>query len=59
MIASLQHEIGSLIQERYEVMSVLGSGAFGTVYRCRDRELGNRSRHQRAACLDDPQTHRK
>lgn len=39
MIAFLQHRLGDLLDERYEVQRVLGSGAFGTVYLCRDREL--------------------
>lgn len=39
MTAFLQHRIGDLVDERYEVRSVLGSGAFGTVYLCRDIEL--------------------
>src|SRR5690554_1102726 len=39
MTAVLQHRAGELIQDRYEVLSLLGSGAFGTVYKCLDREL--------------------
>ncbi len=39
MTATLRHEIGDLIQDRYQVLGELGAGAFGTVYQCRDREL--------------------
>lgn len=36
---SLRHRLRDLIQGRYEVHRVLGSGAFGTVYGCLDDEL--------------------
>src|SRR4028119_171574 len=39
MTAYLRHLSGELIQDRYEIISVLGSGAFGTVYKCCDLEL--------------------
>jgi serine/threonine protein kinase len=39
MTAYLQHLAGERIQDRYEVISVLGSGAYGTVYKCCDLEL--------------------
>jgi len=36
---SLRHRAGDLIQGRYEVRKALGSGAYGTVYGCRDCEI--------------------
>ncbi|HVF09353.1 MAG TPA: serine/threonine-protein kinase [Abditibacteriaceae bacterium] len=54
MIAVLQHRAGELIQDRYEVESVLGAGAFGTVYRCRDRELDLKVAIKELHVLDDP-----
>jgi serine/threonine protein kinase len=39
MTAYLRHLSGERIQDRYEIISVLGSGAFGTVYKCCDLEL--------------------
>lgn len=53
MTASLRHRIGDRIQERYEVMSVLGSGAFGTVYKCRDSELDTLVAIKELHVLDD------
>jgi serine/threonine protein kinase len=38
-MSSLRHRPGDLIDGRYEMRKVLGSGAFGTVYLCRDAEL--------------------
>ena len=35
----LRHRQNDRIQNRYEVRKLLGSGAFGTVYGCRDGEL--------------------
>lgn len=35
----LRHRPRDLIQNRYEIRKLLGSGAFGTVYGCRDAEL--------------------
>lgn len=53
MTATLRHQIGDLIQERYEVLSVLGAGAFGTVYQCRDRELNTLVAIKELHVLDD------
>src|SRR4028119_861171 len=39
MTAYLRHLAGERIQDRYEIISVLGSGAYGTVYKCCDLEL--------------------
>ncbi|HEX8832629.1 MAG TPA: serine/threonine-protein kinase, partial [Abditibacteriaceae bacterium] len=57
MIAFLQHRVGDLIEERYEVQCVLGSGAFGTVYQCRDAELDTVVAVKELHVLDDPDTH--
>jgi len=54
MIAVLQHRAGELIQDRYEVLSQLGSGAFGTVYKCRDRELEIEVAVKELHVLNDP-----
>jgi serine/threonine protein kinase len=56
MIAFLQHRIGELIDERYEAQRVLGSGAFGTVYLCRDRELDTLVAIKELHVLDDLDT---
>lgn len=56
MIAALQHRLGDLIQDRYEILSVLGSGAFGTVYQCRDSELNTVVAIKELHVLDDPVT---
>ena len=56
MIASLQHRIGDLIQDRYEIQRVLGAGAFGTVYLCRDGELGVTVAVKELHVLNDPET---
>jgi serine/threonine protein kinase len=56
MIAALQHRAGELIQERYEVLGVLGSGAFGTVYQCRDLELNALVAIKELHVLDEPRT---
>jgi len=53
MTATLRHQIGDLIQERYEVLGVLGAGAFGTVYQCRDRELNTLVAIKELHVLDD------
>lgn len=53
MAATLRHEIGELIQDRYEVLGVLGAGAFGTVYQCRDRELNTLVAIKELHVLDD------
>ncbi|MBV9865416.1 MAG: serine/threonine protein kinase [Abitibacteriaceae bacterium] len=56
MIAALQHRLGEFIQDRYEIQGVLGSGAFGTVYRCCDRELDTLVAIKELHVLDDPVT---
>ena len=38
-MAELKHRIDERIDNRYQVRKVMGSGAFGTVYGCRDTEL--------------------
>ena len=38
-MSELKHRVGERIQNRYEVRKIMGSGAFGTVYGCRDLEL--------------------
>jgi serine/threonine protein kinase len=56
MIATLRHRTGDEIQNRYLVLDELGAGAFGTVYRCRDRELGLMVAVKELHVLDDPAT---
>ena len=56
MIADLRHRLGELIQDRYEIKGELGSGAFGTVYRCLDSELGTLVAIKELHVLDDPKT---
>ena len=56
MIAALRHRTGDKIQDRYEVLSELGSGAFGTAYKCRDLELNTYVAVKELHVLDDPQT---
>jgi Protein kinase domain len=55
MVAFLKHRGGERIEDRYEVLSVLGSGAFGTVYKCRDVELDTLVAIKELHVLDDPQ----
>lgn len=57
MIATLRHRVGETIQDRYEIEQELGSGAFGTVYKCRDRELGITVAIKELHVLDEPDTH--
>ena len=56
MIATLRHRAGEEIQDRYLVLNELGAGAFGTVYQCRDRELGLTVAVKELHVLDDPST---
>jgi|GEM_PF-2866476 len=56
MIATLRHRVGETIQDRYEIEQELGSGAFGTVYKCRDLELGTTVALKEMHVLDEPDT---
>lgn len=56
MIAPLQHHLGEQIQDRYQVQGVLGSGAFGTVYRCSDLELDTLVAIKELHVMDAPGT---
>ena len=56
MIATLRHRVGETIQDRYEIENELGSGAFGTVYKCRDRELDTIVAIKELHVLDEPST---
>ena len=38
-MSELKHRTDDLIQGRYQVRKIMGSGAFGTVYGCRDNEI--------------------
>jgi serine/threonine protein kinase len=57
-MSALRHAVGDVIKERYTIREVLGSGAFGTVYRV-EETIGAHT--LTLACkemhvLDDPQT---
>lgn len=54
MTAFLHHQSGERIQDRYEVLGELGSGAFGTVYKCRDSELDTLVAIKELHVLDEP-----
>lgn len=54
MIATLRHRVGETIQDRYEIEEELGTGAFGTVYKCLDRELNIVVAVKELHVLDDP-----
>jgi serine/threonine protein kinase len=56
MLATLRHRVGEPIQDRYEIEAELGSGAFGTVYKCRDRELDTLVAIKEMHVLDDAST---
>jgi serine/threonine protein kinase len=56
MIATLRHRTGEEIQDRYRIEGELGAGAFGTVYRCRDKELNLLVAVKELHVLDDPST---
>ncbi len=50
----LRHRPRDLIQNRYEVRRLLGSGAFGTVYGCLDEELQTPVAVKELHVLDEP-----
>lgn len=54
MPAFLRHSIGEYIEDRYEIRRELGSGAFGTVYLCRDSELGTPVAIKELHVVDEP-----
>ena len=56
MIATVRHRVGETIQDRYAIENELGSGAFGTVYKCRDRELDTLVAIKELHVLDEPST---
>jgi serine/threonine protein kinase len=56
MIATLRHRVGDTIQDRYQIEAELGSGAFGTVYKCRDNELDTVVAIKEMHVLDDGST---
>ena len=56
MIATLRHRVGDTIQDRYAIEKELGSGAFGTVYKCRDSELDTLVAIKELHVLDEPST---
>lgn len=51
---SLRHRPGDLIQNRYQVRKLLGSGAFGTVYGCLDTEIHVPVAVKELHVLDEP-----
>lgn len=55
-IGFLQHRAGDLIKGRYEVLSHLGGGNFGSVYRVRDTAVGVDLACKEMHVLDNPST---
>jgi serine/threonine-protein kinase len=53
--ARLQHAVGDVIADRYEVAAILGRGAFGTVYRCLDKADGNAKAVKEMHVCDPPE----
>lgn len=54
-MAELKHRIDELIDNRYQVRKIMGSGAFGTVYGCRDTELDVPVAVKELHVLDEPE----
>jgi serine/threonine protein kinase len=52
----LQHRVGDLIKNRYEILDHLGGGNFGSVYKVRDSAVGNILACKEMHVLDDVQT---
>ena len=52
----LQHRVGDVIKSRYEVLDHLGGGNFGSVYRVRDRVVGNILACKEMHVLNHPDT---
>ena len=52
----LRHRSGDLIKDRYEVLSLLGGGNFGSVYRVRDGAVGNVLACKEMHVLNHPET---
>ncbi len=55
---SLRHRVGEVIKSRYQILSALGGGSFGTVYRVRDMAVGVDLAAKEMHVLDDPATAR-
>ena len=52
----LQHRVGDVLKSRYEVLNHLGGGNFGSVYRVRDRVVGNILACKEMHVLNHPDT---
>ena len=57
-VGSLRHRVGEVIKGRYQILSALGGGSFGTVYRVRDMAVGVDLAAKEMHVLDDPATPR-
>ncbi len=57
-VGSLRHRVGENIKNRYQILSALGGGSFGTVYRVRDMAVGVDLAAKEMHVLDDPATSR-